>query len=82
MNYVSDSNYPLIRELTNEDTFAERGGYDYAGVYVWYFIKRYGFKKFLELYKGEFGVTQLIYEGFEKEAIKEIRESILKSCEG
>lgn len=26
----------------NEDLFAEKGGYDYAGVYTWYFIKKHG----------------------------------------
>ena len=53
------------------DNFVDNQGYDYAGVYVWYFIQKYGFEKFLSVYRGECEWQNLIYDGFEAEAIRE-----------
>lgn len=52
------------------DNFVDNGWYDYAGIYVWYFIKRYGFAKFLEVYWNECERQGMIYDGFEKEALQ------------
>lgn len=52
------------------DNFVDNGGYDYAGIYVWYFIKWYGFAKFLEIYWNECEWQGMIYDGFEKEAFQ------------
>ena len=70
LRYVSKTEYPKLIELIGFDNFADNGGYDYAGIYVWYFIKRFGFEKFLEVYRGECEWQELIYDGFEGEAIE------------
>ena len=57
---------PLIREL--EEDFAGNGGYDYAGAYVWYLIRRYGVERFKRVYAGEEPVSSVLYPGFEREA--------------
>lgn len=69
LRYVSKSEYPKLIELIGFDNFVDNGGYDYAGIYVWYFIKRFGFEKFLEVYRGECEWQTLIYDGFEAESI-------------
>ena len=74
LRYVSETEYPKLAELIGFDNFVDNGGYDYAGIYVWYFIKRFGFEKFLEAYRGECEWQELIYEGFEGEAIKTFRK--------
>ena len=70
LRYVSKTEYPKLIELIGFDNFADNGGYDYAGIYVRYFIKRFGFEKFLEVYRGECEWQTLIYDGFEAEAIE------------
>jgi len=69
LQYVSKTEYPRLAELVGFDNFVDNGGYDYAGIYVWYFIQKYGFEKFLKVYREECKWQSLIYEGFEKEAI-------------
>ena len=71
LQYVSKTEYPKLAELVGFDSFVDNGGYDYAGIYVWYFIKRFGFEKFLEVYRGECEWQTLIFNGFEAEAIRE-----------
>lgn len=55
------------RELA--ERFADHGGYDYGGIYAWYFLQRFGFERFLEAYRGERDSAEWIYDGFEREAI-------------
>ena len=69
IQYVSETEFPTLAELIGFDNFVDNGGYDYAGIYVWYFIQKYGFWKFLEVYRGECEWQELIYGGFEKDAI-------------
>lgn len=71
LQYVSGTEYPKLAELVGFDNFVDNGGYDYAGIYVWYFIKRFGFEKFLEVYRGECEWQKMIYDGFEQEGIHE-----------
>ena len=71
LQYVSKTEYPKLSELVGFDNFVDNGGYDYAGIYVWHFIERFGFEKFLEVYCGECEWQGLIYDGFETEAIRE-----------
>ena len=71
LRYVSKTEYPKLAELVGFDNFVDNGGYDYAGIYVWYFIKRFGFEKFLEVYRGECEWQTLISNGFEAEAVRE-----------
>jgi len=71
LNYVSMTEYPKLTELIGFDNFVDNGGYDYAGIYVWYYVKQYGFKTFLEAYRGTCEWQGMIYDGFEKEAICE-----------
>ena len=75
LRYVSVTEYPKLAELIGFDNFVDNGGYDYAGIYVWYFIQNYGFERFLEAYREECKWQKLIYEGFEGEAIKAFIEA-------
>lgn len=77
LRYVSEDDFPRIAELggrcTDEETpdeFVDNGGYDYAGIYVWYFIKLFGFETFLAAYRNEQEASKLLPEGFEREAIQ------------
>ena len=67
--YISSSDYPKVMDLIGFDNFVDNQGYDYAGIYVWYFIKKFGFGKFIEAYRDECEWQELIYEGFESDAI-------------
>ena len=69
LKYVSKTEYPKLTELIGFDNFVDNGGDDYAGIYVWYFIQKYGFGKYLEVDRGECEWQELIYGGFEKDAI-------------
>ena len=71
LNYISVSECPKVADLIGFDNFVDNQGYDYAGVYVWYFIQKYGFEKFVKVYRGECEWQNLIYDGFEAEAIRE-----------
>lgn len=70
LQYVSKTECPKLLELVGFDNFVDNGGYDYAGIYVWYFMKRYSFEKFLEVYRGTCEWQSLIYDGFEAEALQ------------
>lgn len=67
--YISSSDYPKVMDLIDFDNFVDNQGYDYAGIYVWHFIKKFGFGKFIEAYRDECEWQELIYEGFESDAI-------------
>lgn len=68
--YVSGSDCPRIADMAgDESAFVENGGYDNAGIYVWYLIKQYGMEKLLSLYRGEGSLEELIDEGFERRAV-------------
>ena len=77
LDYIDEIDYPKIKELLNEETFAERGGYNYSGVYIWYFIERYGFSKFWELYNNVPGTFEMVYDCFEEDAIRSIKKIIV-----
>lgn len=78
---LSVAECPSIASLQDEDAFAELGGYDYAGAYVWYFIRQYGFERFLALYRGESAATALLGEGFEQRAVQALRAAVLPQKE-
>lgn len=69
LNYVDEKECPRIAELADGESFADRGGYDYAGVYVGYFIEKHGFGKFLELYSHP-EVESLLEASFEADAVR------------
>lgn len=73
MQFVSEEEYPSIREISGKgecDAFYDNGGYDYAGIYVAYFMEKYGREAFLKAYKNQIDLSDYIKEGFEREAIK------------
>lgn len=79
--YVSENDYPQISELSGcgdvgAERFADHGGYDYGGIYVWYFLQRFGFECFLEAYRGERSPAEWLYDGFEREAIIAYRAQV------
>lgn len=72
LEYVSSEEFPLICDIDGRgdcDAFYDNGGYDYAGIYVSYFIEKFGAENFIKAYKNEMDANNLIYDGFEKEAI-------------
>ena len=74
---AADGPVPHIADWTDEMAFANGGGYDYAGAYVWYFIKKYGLERFKLAYSG--GKTDgLLYPGFEEEAVAAWQQRLIK----
>ncbi len=73
LEYISEQDYPQLTDLIGFDNFVDNQGYDYAGIYVKHFIRRYGFEKFLEVYRGGCEWQELIYDKFESDAIKELK---------
>lgn len=71
---------PLICEM--ERDFPGCGGYDYAGAYVWYLIKRYGMERFKRVYAGEEPVAAMLYPGFERDAVAAWQSSITANPAG
>lgn len=70
LNYISETEYPKLEDLIGFENFADNQGYDYAGIYVRHFILKFGFEKFLEVYRGNCSWQELIYKNFELEAIQ------------
>lgn len=75
LRYVSEQECPLIAQLSGSD-FADNGGYDYAGIYVWYFIRQYGFEEFLKAYKNQVNLSEKVVPGFERAAVREYRNMV------
>lgn len=73
ITYISSTQYPNIKEISGKgdcDNFYNNGGYDYAGIYVWYFIEKYGINVFKKAYEGTLDLNTMITSNFECEAIK------------
>lgn len=68
-DYIDPNDFPRISSLKDEENFADQGGYDYAGIYVWYFIKKFGSHCFREIYQGTKAVELYLYPQFEEEAV-------------
>lgn len=66
---ISEHNYPKLCDLSGDD-FASNGGYQYSGIYVRYFMEKFGVDEFLKVYKGEKSADEYLYDGFEADAIK------------
>lgn len=62
----ADRPVPRIAGWTDGIAFADNAGYDYAGVYVWYYMEKYGAERFRRVYAGE---DAGLYPGFEEEAV-------------
>lgn len=67
--YIDRQKFPLIKDLSGEDNFVDNGGYDYCGVYVWYFIQKYGIDSFKNVYTGKECVDKYLFPTFEKDAV-------------
>ena len=76
MEYISCSEYPKVMDWIGFDNFANNQGYDYAGIYVRHFIRKFGFETFVKAYRGECNWRKLIHEGFETEAIEAYLEDV------
>ena len=81
LRYVSDADHPAVSALSEicrngetPDSFADNGGYGYAGIYVWYFLKKYGTDIFMQAYQNKICAADRIYPGFEAEAISAYRK--------
>ncbi|MDE5856169.1 MAG: SprT-like domain-containing protein [Anaeroplasmataceae bacterium] len=74
LRYVSLTEYPKIDQISSEDDFADNGGYDYAGIYVWHFIDKFGKDAFLKVYRDSSVIKEYLNSGFEYEAISNYLE--------
>lgn len=63
---------PSMIRLNDENYFYENDGYNYSGVYVRHFLKKFGIEVFKKIYTGTEQLDSYLYNGFESEAIKEI----------
>jgi len=70
--YIGGDDFPKVDSLEGEDAFVENGGYDYAGVYVWYFMKKFGADALKKVYMGAEKAEKYLYPQFEEEAVKAI----------
>ena len=57
-------------QLNEEAAFYENDGYRYSGVYVQYFLKKFGMDAFRNVYTGKDRLAVYLYDGFEAEAIQ------------
>ena len=69
LEYISETDFPKLNDLIGEDDFADNGGYDYAGIYVWYFIEKFGADIFKRVYMGLEQAEKYLSPEFEKEAV-------------
>ncbi len=69
LKYISETDFPKLNNLIGEEDFVNNGGYDYAGIYVWYFIEKFGFDVFKRVYMGLEQTGKYLYPEFEEEAI-------------
>lgn len=69
LEYISETDFPKLNNLIGEDDFADNAGYDYAGIYVWYFIEKFGADIFKRVYMGLEQTGKYLYPEFEKEAV-------------
>lgn len=68
---LTDEEYPEAAKLSDEEYFYDNAGYEYAGVYVLYLIKKIGTEAFKRIYADEEKIEKYLYEGFEKEAVED-----------
>lgn len=61
---------PSMIRLNDEDYFYENDGYNYSGVYVQYFLKKFGLEAFKKIYMGTEQLDAYLYNGFEAEAVR------------
>ncbi len=69
MEYIRETDFPKLDKLIGYEDFADNGGYGYAGIYVWYFIGRFGFDIFKRVYMGLEQAGKYLYPEFEEEAV-------------
>lgn len=74
LKYISETNFPKLNNLIGEEDFVNNGGYDYAGIYVWYFIEKFGFDVFKRVYMGLEQTEKYLYPEFEEEAVISFRK--------
>ena len=76
--YISETDFPKLNNISGEDDFVDNGGYDYAGLYVWYFIEKFGTDIFKRVYMGLEQVGKYLYPEFEEEAVMSFLKHFLK----
>ena len=69
------SGAPSMVGLNDEDYFYENDGYNYSGVYVWYFLEKFGAEAFKKVYAGTESLEAYLYNGFEAEAIENAKNN-------
>ncbi len=70
--YLESENYPTMIGLNDEDYFYDNDGYNYSGVYIKFFVEKFGANALKLVYTGEKQLDDYLYHGFEKEAIAKI----------
>ncbi len=75
LDYLHVIEAPSMVKLNDEDYFYENDGYNYSGVYVWYFLKKFGVEAFKKIYTGTESLDTYLYNGFEVEAIENAKNN-------
>lgn len=70
---LSETEYPDVRKMTDEEYFYENNGYLYSGVYVMYLLGICGRDTFKDIYAGIESMEKYLYDGFEIDAIRNFR---------
>ena len=66
---LNKSNRPDALKMCDEDYFFENDGYNYSGVYMGYFVRKYGMEAFKDIYAEKKPLEDYIYDGCEEDAI-------------
>lgn len=74
-NLLSETEYPDVQKLTEEDYFYENNGYLYSGVYVLQLISICGKDVFKDIYAGNDSIEKYLYDGFEIDAIRNFKSA-------
>ena len=69
-NRLDLTDCPGVKELDDEEFFYEHDGYNYAGVYVGFLIRKYGEKAFRNVYAETESFDEYLYDGYEVDAIR------------
>ena len=77
---LEKSNRPDAIKLNDEDYFYENDGYNYSGVYMGFFIRKFGKEAYKNIYSEKKSFEEYLYSGFEEDAIDSFIIELHKEC--
>lgn len=69
VDYIMEADFPKLDSLFGEENFVNNGGYDYAAIYVWYFMEKYGLESLKKVCMGLEQAERYLSPRFEEDAI-------------